>query len=150
MEKGRVNVIVGNAISVALATPQAAFLHVVNCKGVMGSGVAKEVKERVTEAYEVYAYAAAMGIRLGSYSTSAGFYNLAAQEDFGRQRRHLNYAALAHSLSSVRQDTLAYNTIVVPYKMGADRAGGDWDIVVEMLEFFFADKFIIACKLGVK
>lgn len=146
MNKGVVEVVKGNAIDYALDNPNAAFFHVVNCQGVMGSGVAKEVKDRVPDAYSVYKDSF---MELGTVSIWSNFFNLAAQFNYGGFQRNLNYGALADCLKYI--STLAwtrkYDTIVVPYKMGADRSGGDWKIVVEMLEYYFPNHYLIACKL---
>jgi len=34
-----------------------------------------------------------------------------------------------------------------PFKMGSDRAKGDWDIVLEMIEFYFKDHNVKIYKL---
>ena len=72
--------------------------------------------------------------------------NLAAQYNYGRGKRHLNYGALAECIDEVKLDLQAsafkndttYN-IGVPYKMGSDRAGGDWGIVKEIIEHYLED-----------
>jgi hypothetical protein len=51
----------------------------------------------------------------------------------------LNYAALATALKIMANDCGMYDVIGFPYKIGSDRAGGDWEIVLEMIEFYFKD-----------
>ena len=48
-------------------------------------------------------------------------------------RGHLHYGKLANLLSYVRRHTRGCS-IGIPYKMGCDRAGGDWEIVCEIIE----------------
>jgi hypothetical protein len=108
----------------------------------MGSGIARQVKERVPSAYKAYmSHHNHKGISLGSVSYGTccnGFctvYNLNAQYQYGRGKRQLNYGALAESLMYIKDGLLDYGDVVgIPYKMGSDRAGGDWEIVLEMVE----------------
>lgn len=150
----------GDAITYALQH-SGVFLHVCNAQGVMGSGIAKQVKERVSEAYDIYIKSYKLGgLTLGSYTVvdvftergkaPAYFFNIVAQDEYGRHKRQLNYGALADCLTRVQSRCLFVpekQPIVVPYLIGCDRAGGDWTIVTEMLEYFFKDREIIACKL---
>lgn len=39
------------------------------------------------------------------------------------------------------------NVVGFPFKMGSDRAGGDWNIVLEMIDFHFQDNEVIIYKL---
>jgi O-acetyl-ADP-ribose deacetylase (regulator of RNase III) len=119
------------------------LLHVVNCQGVMGSGIALEIKNRIPRAYDKYIKS---GPILGSLSVSEGVINMAAQWRYGTDKRYLNYGALARCLDLISLKMDVKTTIIVPYKMGCDRAGGDWEVVLEMLDFMFAD--VIVCKLN--
>lgn len=154
LEKGELQVVRGNAIDLALDKPNVTLMHVVNCQGVMGSGVAKEVKDRIPEAYEVYRLAyVKRDLRLGSISFTSytNVVNLAAQDQYGGRQRHLNYGALSDCLCAAAHlpafTSRDKDTVVVPYKMGSDRAGGSWEVVSEMLEYFFPDFYLIAAKI---
>ena len=124
------------------------MLHVVNCQGVMGSGIAKQVKERVPSAYEIYMKAYTSGdLFLGNVTSDDGVVNLASQDSYGSSKRHLNYGALAKCLDKLESHIVSHtHKIIVPYNMGCDRAGGDWEVVLEMLDFFFDD--VIVCDLN--
>src|SRR5690606_37955884 len=65
--------------------------------------------------------------------------NLYAQRFYGEGQRHLNYGALAQGLHWLCRRFDKGLSIGFPYKMGSDRAGGDWEIVLEMIEFYFKD-----------
>jgi O-acetyl-ADP-ribose deacetylase (regulator of RNase III) len=117
------------------------LLHVTNCQGVMGSGIAKSIKERVPSAFTSYKNSP---MRLGRLSDSKGVINMNAQDRYGVDKRHLHYGALASCLRTVREDwkdASKLYRIGVPYKMGSDRAGGDWEIVKEMIEFYLFPDF---------
>lgn len=142
-----------NAVDYTLEAETRILLHVVNCQGVMGSGIAKEIRTRIPFAYQMYMKAYQNGhLKLGSMSTGNGIYNLAAQDRYGTDKRHLNYGALGDCLNAVRNE-MRYVTmfsdseIVIPYKMGCDRAGGDWNVVYEMIEYYFKDYEVVICSL---
>ena len=132
-------------------SPTTPLLHVVNCQGVMGSGIAKEIKERIPSAYEDYRESYTTdNLKLGKITDSDGddpwVINMAAQEFYGTDERHLNYGALAACLGQINLEIPLPKRVIVPYLMGCGLAGGDWEIVEEMLDFFFDD--VIVCALG--
>jgi len=118
------------------------MMHVCNNCGVMGSGIALQVKQRLPDAY--YAYqdfeAEYDGLPLGTISYSDNVINLHAQDGYGRGIRHLDYEALYQSLekAAVHIARCGIERVGVPYRMGSDRAGGDWGVVLAMLEAVFA------------
>jgi O-acetyl-ADP-ribose deacetylase (regulator of RNase III) len=117
------------------------MLHVCNNKGVMGSGIALQVKNQIPDAYRAYKdfEAAAGGIPLGTISTCHNVINLHAQNGYGQGIRHLDYEELYKSLEKAAAylERLGVERVGVPYRMGSDRAGGDWRIVSAMLETIF-------------
>lgn len=144
-----------NAIDYVLEKPNRQFIHVVNCQGVMGSGVAKEVRLSVPEAYEEYIDAYDNGrLKPGVVTKAKGFYNLAAQEFYGNDgKKYINYGALADCLRITANNLRTVNLlddieVVFPYRMGADRAGGNWDVIVELIEYYLGEFKITACKIG--
>jgi len=121
------------------------ILHVCNDRGVMGSGVALTVKTEIPEAYEAYRKS---GHRLGTTTFAGRVVNMVAQHNYGYDGlRYLNYGALAECLIDIQDILIDLESIEgieklkigVPYKMGAHRAGGDWKIISEMIEFIFGD-----------
>jgi O-acetyl-ADP-ribose deacetylase (regulator of RNase III) len=137
--------------------------HQANCQNTMGSGIAKTVREWYPEAYQADSNAAKMGHnKLGHLSycniTSKPvpndlmmIFNLYGQNLFGREARQTNYDALYTALEkmhryiyeyfnkdSYRHSTTGrYPTVGFPWKMGCDRAGGDWNIVSRLIEVAF-------------
>lgn len=120
--------------------------HVVNCQGVMGSGIAKSIRERYPRVHRAYkelhnetdrSYDL-LGHCQGVYlSTTRAVYNLHAQYQYGSPTRDLDYGALGKCLYEMANELDLETTVGFPYKMGSDRAKGDWDIVFEMIEFYF-------------
>ncbi len=124
--------------------------HIVNCQGKMNSGIAKSIRERYPDVYDRYK---AMSDRIEpqrllGYSQfvftdmepDKGVYNLFAQ---------LNYGALSDCLVYVKDYCFnnCHPIVGLPYLMGCDRAGGDWSIVLEMIEYYFKGLYVKIYKL---
>lgn len=121
------------------------ILHVCNDRGVMGSGVALTVKTEIPEAYKAYRNSSH---KLGTVSFGGRVVNMVAQHNYGYDGlKYLNYGALAECLIGIQDLLIDLESIEgieklrvgIPYKMGAHRAGGDWGIISEMIEFIFKD-----------
>ena len=147
----------GNAVS-ALLDGEADFLmHCCNCQNNFGSGIAKEVRERIPAAYQadIKAYKFESPL-LGKFSCGGGVINLYGQEFYGwhpnehykKTGMQLCYRALdtAMTRAAVQLGTTNY-TIAIPYKMASDRAGGDWDTVIGMVERIFKHQTIVVYSL---
>lgn len=144
----------GNVVSAVLDHEVDYMLHVTNSQRVMNSGVAKEVRNRIPEAYEAY-MATQVKDETGCVTKGGYVYNMAAQQYYGYdKRRYLDYGALAECLFKVRED-LKKVTILrkvfkigIPHHMGSDRAGGDWDTVLELVIGILGKNFqIVVYKL---
>jgi len=126
--------------------------HCCNCQGVMGSGIALQIKEEIPGAYLAYKQHEqdAGGLFLGTISVfiddkTKAIVNLHAQNLYGYDgSRFVNYEALYETLRQTKNlmETKGFKTLGVPYKMACDRAGGDWRIVMAMLETIFENSDI--------
>lgn len=137
-----------------LDAPQIYIAHQVNCQGVMGSGVAKAVREKYPKAYEWY-----IGkCRCDNSKKLLGFcqkvpitaeppkeiLNLFGQLNYGYDgRQYTSYTALTIALNDAFKYIVQQNSyygdkkeIAIPYKMGCDRGGGDWKVVELILKDF--------------
>lgn len=140
------------------------LLHCVNCQGVMGSGIALQIRHAFPEVYEDYIefikhknnlQEKILGeCRVSRIQKDINVVNLFGQENFGTQVRQLNYGAISQSLWLFKNHYDFCNefkdnrlSIGLPYKMGCDRAGGDWEIVYEMVEFYLQDYDVMIYKL---
>lgn len=64
--------------------------------------------------------------------------NLFSQDYFGRGKRQTDYDALRKALSNVRcvatpLPARTLTTVRIPYKLGCGLAGGDWDVVYQII-----------------
>lgn len=137
--------------------------HQVNCQGVMGSGVAKQVKDNFPVVYERYKYACMINSPndlLGNsqfintstpYGTKfLGIFNLFAQDKFGYDGKcYTDYEALKKCLENVAKHLKARaekTTIAIPYRMSCHRGGGDWKMVYKIIKETLKDYDVLICK----
>ena len=123
-------------------SPADILVHQVNCKGVMGAGLAKQFRVRYPEMYAMYRFncnTSKPEDLLGKvlyYSAPDGklIANIYAQNGFGSHGRHTDYEALKSCLSYVKE-TAEINgfTVAVPYNLGCGLGGGDWNEVYRIL-----------------
>lgn len=126
--------------------------HQVNCMGVMGSGIAKSIKERFPEVYTAYLQSYKTGnlklgdcqvIRLSESKHNAWYVvNLAGQYNYGREpgKRYTSYDGLYNALEKLSKFCIMHSevtSVAFPYKFGCDRGGANWKIVLTMIEEAF-------------
>lgn len=130
-----------------LKAPFQIIAHQVNCKGVMGAGLAKQIKQKYPMAYERYKDHCQRGAYLGDCvgcDTPDHHYimNIFAQDGYGRDKVYTDYDAMYQSfrrgISEFRERAcegryVAQLTIAIPYMIGCGLAGGDWDEVQKIL-----------------
>ncbi|MFC5403117.1 macro domain-containing protein [Cohnella soli] len=124
--------------------------HQVNCKGVMGSGIAKAIKAAFPEAYQLYIdkcnHAVNKSELLGycqliECSNGKTVANLFGQLHFGRGNQiYTNYDALRKALTTLKTKAqLTPSSIALPYNIGCGLANGDWNVVEAMIQDVFSD-----------
>ena len=118
------------------------IVHQVNCQGRMGSGVAKQVREKYPKVYTEYQAACSrfenkadllgqvLYVKIPDGRTVA---NMFAQLNYGYDGKlYTNYAALDSCLRSINKK-FAGKKVALPYKIGCDRGGADWGRVSNMI-----------------
>lgn len=137
--------------------------HQVNCKGVMGKGLAADIREAFPPVFERYReLCCAKGdadllgqilIVEGKTGTNPIYIaNLFAQYFYGQDKRQTDYKALWNCLSILNSAsnthivygvkglfTTSFRTIAIPYGMGCGLGGGDWVIVSSLIRAIFED-----------
>lgn len=115
------------------------ILHGCNSRGVMGSGVAKLIREKYPAAYTDYK------LKYDSYGLDLGFvvisvqddgeviYNAITQKDYGRDssKVYVSYWAIAEVFRKI--DNLDIGEIAMPM-IGAGLANGDWNVISAIIE----------------
>ena len=120
--------------------------HQVNCKGVMGAGLAKQIKAKYPELFTQYkSMCAEYGyMLLGDiflYKAEGGqcIANLFAQNGFGRDKRYTDYKAFRNCLKSLKKVVSEDKKVAFPYNIGCGLAGGDWDTIYSIIKEEMAD-----------
>lgn len=125
--------------------------HQVNCRGIMGSGIAKQIREKWPEVYDKYKEACSKVIRLYSKpsehllgniqycpcSSGQVVVNIFSQDNDGC--RYTSYDAFATALNKIRMEIPTKNSIGFPKNIGCGLGGGDWRIVSNMIETILGD-----------
>lgn len=130
------------------------ILQCCNRQNKMGSGLALSIKERFPQAYEADTKAFQENLNqlsMFSVATLDGgnkIVNLYAQEHYGRDKRYLDYEALYSGLEKIKEllekavEEGRNYRLGIPYKLGSDRAGGNWNIVKVIIEEIFTNSHI--------
>ena len=149
----------------------------VNCAGVMGSGLAKSIRDKYPIVYTLYRdlytkysdthfrlLGEIQNINMEGYLPEATgdnawidrrIVNVFSQEDYGYSKRQVNYGALGKAFTAMSYGLtqasdvalMDYDIIGFPYKFASDRGGADWSIVLEMIDFHFEDFQVKIYKL---
>lgn len=131
-----------------LNVPIGIIVHGCNCRGVMGGGIALSIKQRYPYAYEIYKQAEIdNGLELGfmSYAEvepNKFIVNAYTQDDFGTDKRQVNYEALAtifEKVAGLAADIQYDREMPEPLpicfpKIGAGLAGGNWKIIEMIID----------------
>lgn len=118
--------------------------HQVNCRGVMGAGLAKQVRQMYPGAYTAYKEKCVeikqgrggLGdVQFCAYLNQSGYIlaNIFGQDGYGRDKQYTDYAALCKAFTHIAQ-SFPNSTIRIPYKMGCGLGGGDWTVVEQIIK----------------
>lgn len=123
-----------------LEAPERYILHGCNAMGRMASGVAKAIREKYPEVYKEYRelyYKS--GLKVGdvqfvSCNDGKVVINGITQHFFGRDGKlYLDYNGLEEIIDFINRVIPIDSCIAMP-KIGARLAGGDWNIISEIIE----------------
>ena len=127
--------------------------HQVNCKGIMGSGLAKQVKSKYPETFNFYkdlckkykSQELLGTVQFTDCHDNTILANMFAQDEFGfDNKQYTQYEALDNCISHVYKKAEEYNySIAFPYMLGCVRGGGSWSKVLSIIEKYFKDSEII-------
>ena len=123
--------------------------HQVNCQGVMGSGIARQIRAKWPEVYNKYRdvcldyilrYTDPSKHMLGHIqfcNTESGHVviNIFSQANYGYDgMRYTSYDAFERALADLKKTIPIKNTIGFPKHIGCGLGGGDWRIISNMIE----------------
>jgi O-acetyl-ADP-ribose deacetylase (regulator of RNase III) len=145
-----INIVEGNILD----ANEDIIAHQVNCQKVMGSGLAKQIRNKYPQVFTEYKWVLDnFGSQLGhcqlvSCNDSKTIANLFSQDRYGTDRRYTDYDYLKQSLQQLlRMANENEFSIAIPYNLGCGLAGGNWDIVYKIIEDVFQDYDVTIYKL---
>ena len=116
--------------------------HQVNCQGRMGSGIAKQIRNKWEAVYDMYMNVASPS-QLGHIQkvfvqdpkiNMRCIINMFAQEYYGYDgRRYTSYDAFWNCLSEIKAKTPKGSKIGFPWKIGCGLGGGNWGVIYQMI-----------------
>ena len=133
--------------------------HQVNCQKRMNSGVAKAIREKYPVVFERYENTKpALGlvefIYAGEDTGKHYIANMYAQDRYGYDgKQYTDYEAFRHCCEQVAKECRLFKhmkkevNVAMPYKIGSDRGGADWDKIMDILLEVFTDVDITLYKL---
>lgn len=117
--------------------------HQVNCCGVMGAGLAKQVRAKYPSVYTRYKHECETNSKRSLLGTAQYVQvsenprqfvcNIFGQCFYGTDKRYTDYDALRTAFQSIAYH-FPTHSIAIPYNMGCGLAGGDWQTVLSIIE----------------
>lgn len=138
---GQIQVVHGDV----LKAEETYIVHQVNCCGVMGKGVALQVRYKYPDVYRRYQNYCEehrtkdlLG-RVLLIPTSDGkvICNVFGQEQYGSNRQFTDFAALTRCFEQLEKIVPKNEKIAMPYLIGCGNDGGSWEAVYSLIQ----DKF---------
>lgn len=127
--------------------------HQVNCQGVMGAGLAKQLRSKDERIYKQYVhYCNTEKHLLGStqfVNVAHDKYvaNVFGQYGYGRDKQYTDYVALRNGLNRLKDFAKEkWLTVALPHGIGAGLAGGDWGIIYSIIDEVFSDYEVVLYK----
>jgi O-acetyl-ADP-ribose deacetylase (regulator of RNase III) len=132
-----------------LAQPEGIILHGCNSLGIMGSGIALQIKEQYPEVFLKYVEkydAQGNNLKLGDIipvkvGKNKWIVNCITQRGFGRQKNHkyVSYDAIHDCMVELRDrlDLMRFESNTLPIlfpAIGAGLGGGDWKVISEIID----------------
>lgn len=124
------------------------IVHQVNAIGVMGAGIALQIKKKHPNVFKEYTqlvnsvkdksdlmgYCQIVAVEGRDISNMKYVANIYGQLGIGRNKKQTDYNALSKSLEELFKFARVNRlSVALPYNIGCGLAGGDWDIVSKII-----------------
>lgn len=133
-----------------------AIAQQVNCMGVMGAGLAKQIRSKYPAAYFDYKKACDKAYHplelLGDCqfceiggTVNKVIFNLFGQYRYGRDKQYTELSALKNAMEKMRAFCSLYDvkSVAIPYGIGCGLGGADWEDVYFLIKLVFEDSPIL-------
>lgn len=132
------------------------IVHQVNNLGIMGAGLALQIKNKWPDVYTEYKkYIHQMNtinstkhtligsIQLVLINDNQVIINMFSQNGISRTKRTTDYDAMEQCFKQIQKIIQGTeHTVAIPYKIGCGLAGGDWNIVQNLIEKYLPNTTI--------
>ncbi len=125
-----------------LDSDEKVIAHGCNSRGVMKSGIARDIRARYPRVYKDYYESCAwhnfqhpLGMMIESEFPDRIILNIISQKDYGRDPnvRYVSYDAIADAIDYI--NLLGYTRVAFPM-IGAGLANGNWSIISSIIESY--------------
>lgn len=128
-------VILGNILDIK----EGVIIHQVNCKRVMGGGVALSIRNKYPSHYRDYINSEQiLGNLVVTKLNSLSIVGMFSQFNYGYSKSiiYTNYDAFEECLLKIKsmKDLNPSQNFYMPYNIGCDRGNGDWRFVSSLIE----------------
>ena len=124
--------------------------HQVNCQGVMGAGLAAQIRTHWPNVYEEYKTlceefiwnkTSPLGMILISETkdTATKIVSMFGQDGYGRKGRYTSYDAFWSCLGALRNALKPGETVAFPKGIGCGLGGANWEVIRTMIEEVLKD-----------
>jgi len=122
------------------------IVHGVNAQGVMGSGIAKQIRDKYPAAYRTYKHHEELvGLNLGSYSSTGiiehpdlFIVNMVTQEYYGKDgMKYVSYDAIHDGFTKLFSSLSGTGFDELPVRfpaIGAGLGGGNLDVILAIIQ----------------
>ena len=137
-------------------SPATVYCHQVNCIGVMGAGIAVEVKKRYPEMFEEYKTRCKQfgnknlgDVQFHFSKNGKILANMFAQDGIsGQGGVATNYEKFDECIGKVYLFALRYGvSVAFPYLIGCGLGGGNWDRIYDIISSYFGDEVAPTCYI---
>ncbi len=134
------------------------LVHQVNCKGKMGKGIALDIRNKYPYVYTSYKKFCKESNNLGGdlhivvvnrHINGKALYvvNLFGQDGYGNNKRYTNYDWVENGIKLLADYAERHNlSIAIPYKMGCNNAGGNWEKIYQIIYNYLGNNNTI-CRI---
>ena len=127
--------------------------HQVNCQGVMGAGIALQIKNKWPIVFKEYrkvienirSFFPLGSCQLVEIENNKYVANLFGQNTYGKNNsRYTSYDAIYEALSELHAKMITNNltSVAFPHGMSSGLGGADWDIILVMIQSVFKNSNI--------
>ena len=144
-QMGSIKIIDGNIFD----TDAPYIVHQVNAKGVMGAGLARDIRADIGgQGFNKYRnYVLENGTNsLGKVIPTKSltnpnrvYFNLVGQDGYGTDKQYTDYEALKTGLQSINNKLEPGTRVAFPYGMGAGLGGGDWNTIEDIIKKYLTN-----------